>query len=235
MSLQGSRLNVSALDARLYHGALNATAVLDWGKNWRSSGKFTTQGIELGEVAALFGKRKLLSGRLSGDGSFTANAREAASLADHLVLNYKFNVAKGVLHGVDLAQAATLQLKEGGKGSETKFDEMTGTLHIASRQIELKPFKVVSGLLAASGGIKVSPAKQLDGKIEVELKKGVAAVSVPLQVSGTLDNPSVMPSKAVMAGAVAGTAMFGPGLGTSLGVKAGSGMDKIKGLFGGGK
>jgi hypothetical protein len=39
----------------------------------------------------------------------------------------------------------------------------------------------------------------------------------------------------VMAGAVAGTAMFGPGLGTSLGVKAGSGMDKIKGLFDGGK
>lgn len=235
MSIQGNHLEVSVLDANFYRGTLNATAGLDWGKGWHSSGKFTTRGIELGEVAALFGKKKLLSGRLSGDGSFSANAKEAASLADHLVLNYKFNVVKGVLHGVDLAKAATLLLTAGGKGGETKFDEMTGTLHIAGKQIEMKPFKVVSGLLAASGGIKVSPAKQLDGKIEVELKKGMAAVSVPLQVSGTLDNPSVMPSKAVMAGAVAGTAMFGPGLGTSLGVKAGSGMDKIKGLFGGSK
>jgi uncharacterized protein involved in outer membrane biogenesis len=235
MSLQGSRLNISALDAKMYHGALNATAVLDWGKGWRSSGKFKTQGIEVGEVAGLFSKSKPVSGRLSGDGTFSANAKEPAALANQLVLDYKFNVANGVLHGVDLAKAATLLLTAGEKGGETKFDEMTGTLHIAGKQIELKTFKVVSGLLAASGGIKVSPAKQLDGKVEVELKKGVALVAVPLQVSGTLDNPSVLPTKAALAGAVAGTAVLGPGLGTSLGVKAGSGVDKIKGLFGGGK
>jgi uncharacterized protein involved in outer membrane biogenesis len=235
MALKGNRLDISAFDAKLYHGALDATAGLSWGKEWRASGRFKTQGIEVGEVAALFSKSKPVSGKLSGDGTFGANAKDAAALADQLVLDYKFNVANGVLHGVDLAKAATLLLNAGERGGETKFDEMTGILHMVGKQIELKTFKVSSGLLAASGGIKVSPARQLDGKVEVELKKGVALVSVPLQVSGTLDNPSVMPTKAALAGAIAGTGVLGPGIGTSLGVKAATGMEKIKGLFGGSK
>ena len=86
--------------------------------------------------------------------------------------------------------------------------------------------------MAAKGGVKVLPNKSLDGVIEVEVKTGVNLADIPLQVSGTLDNPQVFPTKAAMAGALAGTAVLGPGLGTSIGIKTGSAVDKIKGLFG---
>jgi hypothetical protein len=95
----------------------------------------------------------------------------------------------------------------------------------------LRDIKISSGLLAASGHVKVKPDKELDGVVEVELKTGVSLAAIPLQVSGTVDKPSVFPTKAAMAGAVAGTAILGPGVGTSLGVKAGGAVDKIKGLF----
>ena len=39
----------------------------------------------------------------------------------------------------------------------------------------------------------------------------------------------VLPTKAALAGAAAGTAILGPGVGTSLGIQA---ADKLKGLFG---
>ncbi len=61
--------------------------------------------------------------------------------------------------------------------------------------------------------------------------EGVSLAAIPLQVSGTVAKPSVFPTKAAMAGAVAGTAILGPGVGTSLGIKAGGAVDKIKGLF----
>ncbi len=54
-----------------------------------------------------------------------------------------------------------------------------------------------------------------------------------MEVSGTVASPLVYPSKAAIAGAVAGTTLLGPGVGTSLGIKAGGAVDKIKGLFGG--
>jgi len=58
-------------------------------------------------------------------------------------------------------------------------------------------------------------------------------VAIPVEVSGTVASPLVYPSKAAIAGAVAGTTLLGPGVGTSLGIKAGGAVDKIKGLFGG--
>lgn len=235
MVFMGNRLDISALDAKLYQGVMNASAGLTWDKEWRASGKLRTQGIEVENLAGLFSKSRLVSGKLSGDGKFSAKAKDVPALADQLVVDYKFSVANGVLHGVDLAKAATLLLNAGEKGGETQFDELSGVLHLSGKHINLSAFKVTSGLLAATGGIKVSPAKQLDGLVEVELKKGVALVSVPLEVSGTLDHPSVMPTKAAMAGAIAGTGMLGPGLGTSLGIKAATGMEKLKGLFGGDK
>ena len=57
--------------------------------------------------------------------------------------------------------------------------------------------------------------------------------AIPLNVSGKADHPGVLPSKAALAGAFAGTAILGPSVGTSLGVKAAGGMSELKGLFSG--
>ena len=54
-----------------------------------------------------------------------------------------------------------------------------------------------------------------------------------MQISGTLDDPVVMPTKAAMAGAAAGAVVGGP-IGAGLGIKAAEGVESLrKGLFGG--
>jgi hypothetical protein len=68
--------------------------------------------------------------------------------------------------------------------------------------------------------------------VVVDVKNSLGLTAIPLDVSGTLSKPVVLPSKAAIAGAVAGTAILGPGVGTSLGIKAGGAIDKLKGLFG---
>lgn len=66
--------------------------------------------------------------------------------------------------------------------------------------------------------------------VEVEIKSGVSLAAIPLEVSGTMSNPVVLPSRAALAGAVAGTAILGPGVGAG---KIWWVIDKFKGLFGG--
>lgn len=235
MTLHGSKLHVASLEGGLYQGALDANADLDWSKGLHGTGKFNVNNIAIAELEQLFNRQKLVSGRLNANGTFGVNTKEASTAADHLVLDSIFNVTNGVLHGVDLAKAATLLLKTGVKGGETDFDELSGALHMSGKQIELKNLQISSGLLAASGGVKVSPARQLDGVIDVKLKKGVILVAIPLRVSGTLDAPVVFPTKAALAGAALGTGVLGPGVGTSVGLKAAAGVEKLKGLFGGDK
>jgi hypothetical protein len=229
MTVNGSQLHIATLDAKLYQGSLSITGELDWAKGLRANGKFKTQGIEVSELIKLVSKSKALSGKISGDGAFSVSAKDAGELAEKLTTDYQFSVAKGVLHGVDLAKAASLLLNNGAKGGDTEFEELTGNLHTMGKQINLKPFKVASGLLKADGKVQISPSKKLDGTMNVELQKSATVVAIPLNISGTLDDPVVLPSKSALAGAAIGTAVAGP-LGTGLGVKAGN---AISNLFGG--
>jgi len=230
MYLKGSQLDIPKIDLALYNGTLTGNAVLSWAKGWRTSGKLQVNNMSVKEPSSLVSKSVYLSGNLSGNGGFSATAKDASVLTDNLHLDFKFNVKNGVLHGLDLVKLASLLTKQSG-GGETQFDEFSGVFNVKGKQYALRDINMRSGLLAASGQVKVKPDKALDGVVEVELKKGVSLAAIPLQVSGTVDKPSVFPTKAAMAGAVAGTAIMGPGVGTSLGIKAGGAMDKIKGLF----
>ncbi len=230
MYLEGSQLDIPKIDLALYNGKLTGNALLSWTKGWRTSGKLYVNNMSVKEPSVLVSKAVYLSGNLSGDGGFSAAAKDASALSDNLHMDFKFNVKNGVLHGLDLVKLTSVLIKQ-SSGGETQFDEFSGVFNVKGKQYALRNINMRSGLLAASGQVKVKPDKALDGVVEVELKKGLSLAAIPLQISGTVANPSVFPTKAAMAGAVAGTAILGPGVGTSLGIKAGGAVDKIKGLF----
>lgn len=231
--LKGSQLEIPDIDIKLYDGKLTGNAVVSWSKSWRMSGKLNIENLAVKEPSSLVSKSVYLSGNLFANGSFSSSVKEAGQLADNLIANFKFKVNNGVLHGLDLVKIASLLIKQGSSGGTTEFEEFSGLLNMTGKQYQLRDLKISSGLLAATGQVKVKSNKQLDGVVEVEVKSGVSLAAIPLEVSGTVSNPVVLPSKAALAGAVAGTAILGPGLGTGLGVKAGGVIDKFKGLFDG--
>lgn len=230
MHLHDQQLDIPKINVALYHGNLSGSAALFWSKGWKTSGKLEVNQVSVKELARMVSPSLYLSGTLFGKATFSSAAKEASTLMDHLNAEFRFHVNNGVLHGVDLVKVASLLTKQ-TTGGETQFDEFAAVLSVKDKHYALRDIKMRSGLLAASGQVKVKPDKSLDGLVAVELKKGVSLATVPLEVSGTVDQPSVLPTKAAMAGAVAGTAILGPGVGTSLGIAAGGAVDKIKGLF----
>jgi hypothetical protein len=86
-----------------------------------------------------------------------------------------------------------------------------------------------SGSLKAEGRIDMTPALRLNGALDVDMKGTAGLMSMPLVVSGTLEQPQVRVSGAALAGAAVGTAVLGPGLGTALGVRLGGFMNKLFG------
>lgn len=237
MHLKGSKLEIPKIDIALYGGKLTGDAVLSWPENkgitsWHMNGKLVVANLAVKEPSSLVSKSVYLSGHLFGNGNFSAKAKQAGQLADNLHADFKFKVNNGVLHGLDLVKVASLLLKQSQSGGETQFDEFSGSLNVSGKQYHLQNLKISSGLLAATGQVKVKPNKSLDGDLVVDVKNSMGLTEIPLNVSGTVSNPVVLPSKAAIAGAIAGTAVLGPGVGTSLGVKAAGAVDKLKGLFG---
>jgi uncharacterized protein involved in outer membrane biogenesis len=231
MHYKDNQLTISKLEARLYDGDLTGAAEFSWGSQWQVNGSLNVNGVSVREVSKSVSPSVYLSGRLYGDGRFSSSAKEVSALIDKIQADFKFKVNHGVLHGLDLVKLASLLVRQNEQGGETQFDEFSGVLNVLGKQYRLRDLKISSGLLAASGQVKIKANKSLEGEVAVELKRSASLVAIPLDVSGTLANPVVLPSKAALAGAIAGTAVLGPGVGTSLGAKAGEALDKVKGLF----
>ncbi len=230
MHLKSDHLEVPRVDLDMYGGKVTANLNVFWGKNWRTNGNVKVVNLSVKSPSRLVSKSVYLSGSLSGSGHFSGSAKDIGTLADHINADFKFKVNDGVLHGLDLIKVASILTKQ-TVGGETAFDEFSGTLNAKGQQYDLNDLEMSSGLLSGSGRVKINANKELDGTGEVALKRSISLVAIPLDISGTIENPVVLPSKAALAGAVAGTAILGPGLGTSVGIKAAGAIDKFKGLF----
>jgi len=224
-------LDITAVSASLYGGTLQGKGKLDWRKELAVNASVTADRLDMARLLSALGMQTRMSGRLSARSSISARGKDAERLLSGWRVEAPFSVSEGVLHGVDLFEAAKALVKGGQTGGQTRFDELSGVLSADPRGYRVNRLKVASGVLHANGNVNVTPARQLSGRVNAEVKLGVSVVAVPLNVSGTVQQPMLMPTGAAVAGAAAGTALMGP-LGTAAGMQAGSAIDR---MFGGGE
>lgn len=210
------------VSARLYGGTVLGKINLGWQKGLRIDGRLDIGELELRQVASLLSPGSRISGRLSAKPVFSAAAPAADKLAKALRLETDFRVRDGVLHGVDIQQAATQMAKKAATGGETRFEQLSGHLLVSQGSRHLSQLQIASGALAADGAVSISPQKELSGRINAQVRLAGVGTKVPLNVGGTLDSPLLYPTGATIAGAAVGTAVMGPGFGTSVGAKVGN-------------
>lgn len=225
--LRQNALHIPEINGKLYGGKLAGKVDVDWTRDWRIKGDVQASNVETKEAVSLLTRSVAVSGKLHTQGGFSLRAKDPAKLADSLNGNFKFEVKQGVLYGYDLAQAVKSLTKSGTRGGQTRFDTFTGVVQIRGKQYQLQQLKVVSGVLSANGDVAIAPSKHLSGQVRVALSGVSKLVEVPLDVSGTLSEPVLLPNPAALAGAAAGTAILGPGFGTGVGSKAGQALGNI--------
>ncbi|HET6491697.1 MAG TPA: AsmA family protein, partial [Burkholderiales bacterium] len=225
-----SNATLNEVNARLYGGTVNGSAALHWQKGFQLNARFDVHQIELKELVPLLSPGNRVSGRLDAKPVLSAKAVNAAALSDTLHLETPFNVQNGVLYGVDIQKAATNFLTKEPARGETRFDELSGHLAMERGAYRFTQLKIASGALAANGNVSISPAKELSGRVNAEVKAAnIASAKVPLNVSGTIQNPVLLPTGGTVAGAAVGTAILGPGVGTSVGAKVGQWTENLFG------
>ena len=229
--VRGNDAQFGSVDAKLYGGTATGAVTIAWDKGVSVKGNRDMKQIELQQPVALLSPSTRVSGRLDAKPVFSSHAPKADQLDDGLRVESGFTVHKGVLHGIDLAASAA-SLGKQNRGGQTKFDEFAGQLLLDKRSYRFADLRIASGGLAARGTVNISPSKALSGQLNTSPTALGRTVNVPLSVSGTLDAPVLLPNATAIAGALAGTAVLGPGVGTAAGAKLG---EVVEGLFGGAK
>lgn len=225
--LDAAGLELPQIQGKLYGGELKATTRVEWRDGVRLQGDARATAVQIEPIVRLLGQSASMSGLLDADGHYTLAAPDASRLADGVRGSFRFEVRKGVLYNFDLASAVRALAREGTRGGQTTFNEFTGTVHLLGRQVRLRDLKIASGLLQAQGDVDVAPDRRLSGRVRVAMKGTASLVSVPLEVAGTLQDPVLFPDRAALAGAAVGTGLMGPGLGTTVGAKAGEALGRL--------
>jgi hypothetical protein len=114
----------------------------------------------------------------------------------------------------------------------THLDTLAGQVATQGKAVHLTNLVATSGALAAQGNVSMAANQALSGRVSVDLATSKGAVGVPLTVGGTVDDPSVMPSRGALLGAAVGT-LIAPGAGTAAGATAGDRLgESMRGWFG---
>jgi len=228
--LYDGSLQVAALKADLYGGTVLGSGSVAWGKSWNVELDSRVKAVELEPLLAVFGKR-LLAGRFYATGTTRLTAASAGALFERPAVKCDFLIRKGAVHKVDLEKAATNFSGDQVAGGRTEFDELSGHLAMRGGRAKVSGLRLTSSGFEAKGHVAVNAQDELDGEVDMGLSQVSAIVGVPMRVTGTTQEPSLRPTTEAIAGAAAGTALLGPGVGTAVGLKAGQALKRLGVLF----
>lgn len=220
-------INFTSVNVKLYGGTANGNALLSWQKGLKVNGHFDVKQVEMEKIAKTLSPKTHVSGQLTAKPVFSASANSADLLMKAVHLETSFDVQKGVLYGVDVESAATNLIKQGKVGGKTNFDHLSGQLLMSHGRYSFTQLKIASGTLSVEGNVNISHQKELSGRIHAQVNVAGVSTKVPLNVAGTIDSPRLYPTTATIAGAAVGTAIMGPGVGTSVGAKVGDWVDDL--------
>lgn len=226
--MRPEHLGLSALEAKLYDGKLSGTASIDR-KDAMLVAEIAASGIAMQSLVEALTNEVLFTGSMDGAAKFSMRLDAFERFPENLQLAGNFRLRNGMLTKVDLAQAAGGPGKADTAKGTTRFDELTGLLTVDASGYHFRKLKIASGSLNAEGKLDISPSLRLGGMLDTNVKGTAGLVSMPVVISGTLNNPVVRPSGSALAGAAVGTAILGPGLGTAIGAKIGGFLNKLFG------
>lgn len=178
-------------------------------------GSLQSQKMEVAGLLKALSRPNIVNGQISGQTTLSASGQDLAELAKSLHSHSELVISNSSLPLLDLKQAIETQGKK--YLGQTELDRLslwvdtqntsTGTVMTFSQ------IKASSGALSATGQANFSD-QQIEAQLTVDIVDGL--IGIPLEISGTADQIKIKVSKAVVLGAVLGSAAL-PSLGTVIG------------------
>jgi AsmA protein len=253
VKLAEGRLEVAPWSANLYGGSASGSLVADANGN-RFQVKETAQNVAVGPLLRDAAQKDLIEGR----GNVTLDVQTAGAtvpaLKKALGGTARLEMKDGAIKGFNLADTARnvksavgMQASKPDPSQKTDFSELSASFNIKNGVARNDDLKAQSPFLRLGGAGNIdignSTLDYLAKATLVATSKGqggravgdVAGVTIPVKLSGALDNPTWNVDYSALAGSVAGGA-----LGKAAGAvgdtakKGASGVgDAVRGLFGG--
>jgi hypothetical protein len=185
--LKPGRLLVEDIDSTFMGGALKGNFVLDWNAGINMAGDVNIARIDIRKVAALWAPRLNMEGEIAGNVHLRNAGNNVESFWNSMEATMSAEIARGVVHGLDLGEVARRGAGYAVRSGSTKFDSLRADLTLNPSQFIARNIQMDAGMLTASGQLIVQRNLETDGSLVVNMRSSVSSLRVPVKVSGTLN------------------------------------------------
>jgi AsmA protein len=218
-TLKGGRLILDPLAASLYDGKLKGRLVLATGGEVpQLKLKQTLKSVAIGPLMRDLAEVDRLTGSADLELDVVAAGHDSDQMIEGLNGDVSFAVSDGALKGFNLTQALAqgVALVKGGRAPanaspNTEFKKLNGSGVIANGVLTNEDFKAVIPGVRVSGSGQVNLGRQaIDYQVVAAVQKGqkaqeaglaeLAGKSIPVRISGSLEDPSIRPELAGLIG-----------------------------------
>ncbi len=193
--LEKGVLSIHEMDLRLFDGVIHGTAKVPAGAKPRISGDVHFERISAARLGDALGIGKRLVGETAGKMSFAATADSWTTVFASVNAEGEFNVQRGNISGIDLAEAVRRVSRTPVQGGMTAFEELSGRMRLTPERNRFFGLLVNSGLMRSTGYVDISRDHKLSGRLDLQMRGSVNQTRVPVTVDGTLESPSVLAGK----------------------------------------
>lgn len=187
--LRGATLQFAAVEARLLDGVVAGAIAVEAGRLLGVSGQLEYERINLKRLGTALALGWQFDGEVDGKLAFSAQANDWSSLPGKLEGDGDFTARRGTLGGIDLAEALRRATNKPVLGGETRFEQLSGVLHLAPGAYRASELLLTSGLMQSTGTLAFDKDMRLRGVMDVQMRGSSGRLNVPVSIGGTLAIP----------------------------------------------
>lgn len=184
--LQKNRLLVQRLDTTFLGGILRANWLIDWSAGMVMAGEASLARLDTRKVSSLLMPALRLEGELSGSLRMRATGADWNDMLSAIEANLDAEMSRGLLTGIDLGEVARRGSGAIVRSGSTRFESLTARLDLGGGRAAVRNIELDAGLMTAKGRLAVEADGRVDGVLSVQARSSVSRVVVPVRLSGTL-------------------------------------------------
>jgi len=210
MSLDGDRFTMSPMTFGLFGGSYDGSLTGRLGGSMSATLKSRLKGLDVAQLAAFGGSPDTITGTLSGEGTFSAQGDDMASILASANGRGSASIVDGTLKRLNLVR--TVVLFFGRPAPETaaatdQFERIDASFSLANQILRADSFSMHSRDADLRGSVTLNlETRALDGKIDMILSEELSAqagtdlarytqegsrVVLPASMGGTLEQPRI--------------------------------------------
>jgi len=220
-------LNINAYDGNIHIKDFH----LKNNETWKLYCEINADNIDLEPFLRDTSNQHILAGKAGLHTTLSLNAAELEALTTNINADGSFYVNDGIVFNTDIEHAAAITSVAHQSKEATLFSELSSRFEIISNTITLSKLKITSTNLTGKGDLVIDTDNNIEGTLDVALRSTGGLLKVPLNVSGTIDEPEFSLTGGALVGSAVGTSVLGPGLGTFVGLQTGKIFTGIGNLF----